>query len=1838
VGPVRRSREGTLERGKAQVEVARRSEDCPSPEQWSLLIGVPFAAALDPARSHESRLRNIVFTTYQALRCSSLVMLGRLLHEEGAWPDLARSVQRLRTPTIGGWFALGSAVRKRLQSVDLAPDNPVGLLADGWRSAWTEASVVGPQLPSINGRAPTSPLAALWWLRNREWAHGGMSREGVDDRTAATVDTYSGVLKELLAHLAPLADAALVAREGGRVVGLVGSSLDGVLAERSGAAGPSDEAPAVGCVAGDDHFDCTGLFAAWTPLDVRELDGGQGHERITALDGLGPQHLTHLGVLQTREADALGGGLRARLSECGLLDPAGGAAVGGLDDAWLWWAPGPPVGGVWWERDEEAALRASLMDQERVLVVGPAGSGKTTTLLRCAEALVERGELAGAVAVDAGEVSSIGSVLRAVEQREGLPLDSLGELASLRRVIAGPKDGRVLVVIEGLERLAQPEHLLARLSNPADGVDGVVFASTLSAAATERLRLGGGRIGASRPPPPGLSRWMQTELGRLDLEQASGLWAQATTAQSGLPPWADLPVATRSLLDTPRSIALAASSIASGVHGAWTNEALVEAWSRHVSARLPVATARLAEGAAALLVEGGALSSALDPLEFDQRWRGESKEDDRPSMGVWDTLNRAGLVRLGTTGGPEFADASVADAFLVGALESSSGDALTELVKTWEAAKRPVHSARLLGRLIARGLLRQSGGPFQSSGLLTATVRAARGDPAGLLLSASVASELLRSKPERLPAWFRLVMKSRKGVSGIPHRRLLAALPPLRDLLRTGAAGLVARLGDQIITGHVVPPGDELMADRRSVPAGWDAAVLAEIAELTLAAAERTSAQERPLEACCHHLITSRKAVRAASGGALEPTIALVTSLGRVAASQARRGKLAEALATLSEARELASAAVQSGWSPEEAAPTSARLLNVQARIAVAQDRPREAERCLREALQRREEAASGRPSPSATLRLASSVLRIARLELQHRRAELAEDGAARALDLVHTLRPSVALTTLEADAHGVLASAAERSGDLQRAEKHARLRLQAAQRRADADPGSLGGELPLVRAQRALAALLADGGEKRPAIHTAEAAKERCLRLRTSWGDSPPLAWELGRVTLLLARLHRRKRKRPASIALALESLEADLTARDTPRVKRLVAALEAASGPGRGAQEPEADLTDGLAPIAAAPAEPPQTLPANLASIPALARLDASEVAAWPAFADQTDYVALAERLRTSPGRAGTSAAAAAVIVALCADPAVFEELNHSPKHFKNTVTLLSLDGNRPRLFAPSQLAGLARILQKGTVPERTRPAWALLFSLWGELVKRPLPDDEILLAMAALDALGPQESALSFIEGSESRAIALNLGGDLVDGLHQYALRRPDDAERVGRWLLWDWASYWDSIEDVGEATRDALVRRMRRRREDVEPGQLARGLHAAVARFCRGGAPAPAAIAVALYARDTAADFGLSPAEACDRFGPWGHQTAEATELGLHLLREAGESSMLAQKDWLIARAVSGAFDSARFARLLPMLDTAGALELTVEGLLARGWERGPDPRLLALMSAHPEVSIPEAMLLATAERAVGSAAPKAFRQCWLRVEPVMGSCDVGWTEALQSALDRRGAWGSWLTEFAGRHTALAAPMSPTVLRLLATAWDLTATRELARGQDAGVASTRARELWRHLWAQAPDLSVARGLASALRRAATQLLSDGEPASAERDLAESLALLLPACRRCPEDRDLARETVLTAGRLAEVQRELGQIPNARATAESVRELAEWTGLVSRRERGRERGFGDDGFTTVLGANTAAFTQSWGLGGMRRSMGQPGAIDALGTLAELLKDPAPPDDPSD
>ena len=343
-------------------------------------------------------------------------------------------------------------------------------------------------------------------------------------------------------------------------------------------------------------------------------------------------------------------------------------------------------------------------------------------------------------------------------------------------------------------------------------------------------------------------------------------------------------------------------------------------------------------------------------------------------------------------------------------------------------------------------------------------------------------------------------------------------------------------------------------------------------------------------------------------------------------------------------------------------------------------------------------------------------------------------------------------------------------------------------------------------------------------------------------------------------------------------------------------------------------------------------------------------------------------------------------------------------------------------------------------------------------------------------------------------------------------------------------------------------------------------------------------------------------------------------------------------MCAQRDWLISQAVVGAFVSDRFDRLLPMLEAAGALEATVEGLSKRAWRRGPDPRLLALMDAHPTVRIPEGLLLDTAERAVASDDERAFHRVWQRIEPVMGSCEDGWTRSLQSALDRRGDWGSWLPEFAERHTAAADPADPRVLRLLATGWDLRSGSGQAGAEDIRAATARARELWKQLWAQAPELGVARGLAAALRRSSIQHLLDGELSSAEHDLAESLELLLASSESELENRDLAVEAVLTAGRLAEVQRDRGHLLRARATADSVRELAEASGLASLGNRRGNRGLAHDGFTTVMGANSAAFTHSWAAHMRSAPLQRPGSLEALGTLRALWLDRPHTDDPAD
>lgn len=169
---------------------SRRVSDLPP------AIGLPYQHVRQGRGSPEARLRDLLFTGYQALRYTGILLLADYLEGEALEPRVSRYIAGLAVPHFSGWYQLVNALCKRVP-LRLTP------LVDAWRRMRADTGGVTVGLPALTPSEPSNPLTALWQARNRH-AHGGLSFETVaPERLAETLAALLPVLDRLIELLEP---------------------------------------------------------------------------------------------------------------------------------------------------------------------------------------------------------------------------------------------------------------------------------------------------------------------------------------------------------------------------------------------------------------------------------------------------------------------------------------------------------------------------------------------------------------------------------------------------------------------------------------------------------------------------------------------------------------------------------------------------------------------------------------------------------------------------------------------------------------------------------------------------------------------------------------------------------------------------------------------------------------------------------------------------------------------------------------------------------------------------------------------------------------------------------------------------------------------------------------------------------------------------------------------------------------------------------------------------------------------------------------------------------------------------------------------------------------------------------------------------------------------------------------------------------------------------------------------------------------------------------------------------------------------------------------------------
>ena len=143
-------------------------------------IAYPWSKSLDSSLHSVQRLNNLIFTAYQAMRLTGLLLLSDYLESDGNCVSLGRPLAKMRMPHWGEWKTLTDSLAKYLAGKNdkyPAPSNSVcASLAATWISlgkAWAKDER---SAPFAEGKKIPSPMEIFQILRNSR-AHG----QGVQD-------------------------------------------------------------------------------------------------------------------------------------------------------------------------------------------------------------------------------------------------------------------------------------------------------------------------------------------------------------------------------------------------------------------------------------------------------------------------------------------------------------------------------------------------------------------------------------------------------------------------------------------------------------------------------------------------------------------------------------------------------------------------------------------------------------------------------------------------------------------------------------------------------------------------------------------------------------------------------------------------------------------------------------------------------------------------------------------------------------------------------------------------------------------------------------------------------------------------------------------------------------------------------------------------------------------------------------------------------------------------------------------------------------------------------------------------------------------------------------------------------------------------------------------------------------------------------------------------------------------------------------------------------------------------------------------------------------------------
>jgi tetratricopeptide (TPR) repeat protein len=276
-------------------------------------VAFPLAHARDPQLGPSERLHNTIFTAYQAMRTTALLLLSDYLDVEQSDPKVDSAIRGLRMPHWGEWRTLCAHLCTFWDASRAERPTHFPTLVAGWRrvaeSDGRADDVLGPLLAGVEGNEgpAENPNDALWKLRNRR-SHDLGTRTPDRAQDQAALERALPLAEAMCAGLFVPGAFRLVRRISGsplRAVDLHGAHLDLQFTPAPVAPARAALLTATGVAAFTDA-DGVSIYPLFAPepelLDVPAQAAAHG-EAVTMVDGVSKARLKLMGVRESIESD-----------------------------------------------------------------------------------------------------------------------------------------------------------------------------------------------------------------------------------------------------------------------------------------------------------------------------------------------------------------------------------------------------------------------------------------------------------------------------------------------------------------------------------------------------------------------------------------------------------------------------------------------------------------------------------------------------------------------------------------------------------------------------------------------------------------------------------------------------------------------------------------------------------------------------------------------------------------------------------------------------------------------------------------------------------------------------------------------------------------------------------------------------------------------------------------------------------------------------------------------------------------------------------------------------------------------------------------------------------------------------------------------------------------------------------------------------------------------------------------------------------------------------------------------------------------------------------------------